>query len=336
MKALSRARVSWLLLASGLTIALAWWALHAWVGKSAPALCDALAKERIVQVASDAARAPHCPGVRIERVSAPLAQALDADDARALARLLAARKGTAVALTPGTRTRGVGHELARLAFVPGLRAVALAPELAVYAPAREPALSPAEREALAYVARALFRGAREPNLASFPPALRHVERVEVMVMLSRRGEPRLWRSARGTSIARALLTATRVARDRWREREQAMGGPLATRLLELDVEVSLLSEDGTLLDLSRAFVDRAVTPGHGVGFDHRTAWHYVLPADLAKGKGDAYQALTSQIAEQGLPLTILGQSDTRVYRFVSIPLGVSKAPLPESTSQRPN
>jgi hypothetical protein len=182
------------------------------------------------------------------------------------------------------------------------------------------------------VTRALFRGAREPNVASFPASLRRVERVEVMVMLSQHGEPRLWRSARGTSIARALLTAARVARDRWREREQAMGGALAQRLHQLDVDVSLLSEDGVLLDVQRVFVDRAVTAQHGVGFDHRTSWHYVLPHDVAKNGKGPFAALAQQVEEQGLPLASLREGDTRVYRFLNFPLGSSKAPLGATTA----
>jgi len=135
----------------------------------------------------------------------------------------------------------------------------------------------------------------------------------------------LWRSARGTSIARALMTAARVARERWREREQAMGGPLSKRLIELDVEVALLSEDGTFVHPQRTLVDRAITPLHGMGFDHRTAWHYLLPNDVRKRKGKPFDALSAQITEQGLPLSILAESDTRVYRFVPLTLGVSKA-----------
>jgi len=168
-------------------------------------------------------------------------------------------------------------------------------------------------------------------VTSFPAALRRVERVEVMVMLSQRGEPRLWRSARGTSIARALLTATRVARDRWREREQAMGGPLPQKLVDLDVEVSLLSEDGALGSAQRTFVDRAITPAHGVGFDYRTAWHYLLPRDVARRKKGPFQALSELIIDQGLALSVLGESDTRLYRFVPVSLGVSKAPLRAAT-----
>jgi hypothetical protein len=268
-----------------------------------------------------------CEGVHVESVRALGASVLTSDDAAALCTALGAHKGGAVAVLPDSGSRGVGKQLGAFAHVSGLRGVLLSSELAIYAPAHELALSVAEREALAYVTRVLFRGAREPSVASFPAALRRVERVEVMVMLSQRGDPRLWRSARGTSIARALLTATRVARDRWREREQAMGGPLPKKLVELDVDVSLLSEDGTLGSAQRTFVDRAVTPAHGVGFDYRTAWHYLLPRDVARRTKGSFQALSELIVDQGLPLSVLGESDTRLYRFVPIALGSSKAPL---------
>ena len=290
-------------------------------------VCDALARGRITHLVALDGVEVRCDAVRLEPPTDAVRAALAAPEPDALVAWLREQKGTALALVPEAPLSGIGARLAALAHVVGLRALVLSPELAVYAPMRELALSSEERDAVAYVARALFRGAREPSVASFPPALRRVERVEVIVMLTVRGEPRLWRSARGTSIARALLTATRVARDRWREREQAMGGPLAKRLLELDVEVSLLSEDGTLLSTQRAFVNDAVTHDHGIGFDYRTAWHYVLPADVARRKTGAFGALTEQITEQGLTTAILSQSDTRVYRFVTVPLGVSKAPL---------
>jgi hypothetical protein len=256
-------------------------------------------------------------------------RALRGTNPRAMGELLASEKATGLAVLPTREKRyGVLGELSRLAHVPGLRAVVLAPEFAVFAPFREPQLSQQESDALAYVARALFRGAREPQLASFPDSLRRVERVEVMVTLSQRGQPRLWRSARGTSIARTLLTATRVARDRWREREQAMGGPLAKRLLELDVEVSLLSEDGTLVDGKRAFVDQAITAQHGLGFDYRNDWHYLSPADVQKrGKGSAFAALSQLLSDYGLGPGTLSDPDLRLYRFVPLMLGVSKAPL---------
>lgn len=290
-------------------------------------MCTALAQRRIVQVfAGDGVRLS-CEGVHVDSARALGASALTSDDATALAKALGAHKGSALAVAPDSGVRGVAKQLGTFAHVSGLRGVLLSSELAVYAAAHEIDLSAAEREALAYVTRVLFRGAREPSVASFPASLRRVERVEVMVMLSQRGDPRLWRSARGTSIARALLTATRVARDRWREREQAMGGPLPKKLVELDVDVSLLSEDGTLGSTQRTFIDRAITPAHGVGFDYRTAWHYLLPRDVARRKKGPFQALSELIVDQGLPLSVLGESDTRLYRFVPIALGSSKAPL---------
>ncbi|MET0344436.1 MAG: hypothetical protein ABW252_25710 [Polyangiales bacterium] len=302
-------------------------ALPLWLrAPSSPAgLCDALARRRVVTVYASPDAHVRCEGVREVSLPEALVRGLEHETPGPVIDFLRSHKGSALAIAPAGEPRGVGAKLAALAHVPELPALALAPELAVYAPSRDPSLSDAERDALAYVARALFRGAREPDVASFPPPLRRVERVEVMVTLSKGGDPRLWRSARGTSVARALLTATRVARDRWREREQAMGGPLIAQLASLDVEVALLAEDGTLLSAQNTFVDRAITPAHGVGFDRRTAWHYVLPAEVQRRKGGA-AALAGQLSDLGLPAAVLGESDTRLYRFVQTPLGVSRAP----------
>lgn len=314
--------------ALGALALLLWSGARALVPSSTPALCDALAKRRVVEVFAVGDVDLRCEGVRMEQADGPLVRALAQDDETALISALRRHKASAIAVAPtAEREVGIRAKLAAREHLNGLRAVILSPELSLYAPSREVELSFQEREALAYVARALLRGAREPNVASFPPSLRRVERVEVMVLLRRRGEPRLWRSARATSIARGLLTAARVARDRWREREQAMGGPLAKQLLELDVEVLLLSEDGTLLGRQSSFIDHAVKPVHGIGFDHRTSWHYVLPRDLPR-QGGAYKALTQQLGEQGLTTAAL-DSDARVYRFVPLSLAVSKAPLGE-------
>ncbi|HEY6877003.1 MAG TPA: hypothetical protein VI299_03250 [Polyangiales bacterium] len=276
-----------------------------------------------------------CEGVQVEPLRALPERLLVQEDGDALSAALSKHKASAIGVLPDGKGSGLAGRLARLEHVYGLRGAVLSPQLALYVPARELSLSDRERQALAYVTRAIFRGAREPNVASFPAALRRVERVEVMVMLSQHGEPRLWRSARGTSIARALLTATRVARDRWREREQAMGGPLAQRLAQLDVDVSLLSEDGVLLDAQRVFVDRAITKQHGVGFDHRTAWHYVLPHDVAQSAEGPFSALAKQVAEQGLPISTLRDGDTRVYRFLNLPLAQSRAQLSDPSPGNP-
>ncbi len=300
-----------------------------------PRICDALARADLRTVISDGRVELACTGVRL--VTAPdLAGLLRGEDNNALAAKLRSLKATGVAVRSGSQGPGLLGRLAKLEYVPGLRGVVLAPDVAVYAPAPELDLDAKDREALAYVARALFRGAREPSASSFPPSLRRVERVEVMVALSDRGEPRLWRSARGTSIARGLLTATRVARERWRERESAMGGPLIERLNALDVEVSLLQEDGTLADSRASFLDRAVTAAHGVGFDYRSDWHYSLPADVARqGKSSGVRALSALAAERGLPAAVVTDPSVRLYRFVPIALGVSRGVSPAADAGPP-
>jgi hypothetical protein len=292
------------------------------------ALCSALAQHHLAHFY--AANVPlACPNVSAEAPSAELRASLRGEDAGALRKALALPKARALAIKRApAKGKTMAERLAGLLFVSGLRAVALSSELALYAPVREPDLNAREREGLAYVARALLRGAREPSMNSFPPALRRVERVEVMVLLRERGTARLWRSARGTSIARALVTATRVARDRWRERESAMGGPLHERLLDLDVEISLLSEDGVIVGPTNSLVDAAVGPEHGIGFEYKSGWHYLLPEDLQRrARGSAHRALLSLMSEQAVPSTALAAGALRVYRFVTLTLGTSRAPL---------
>lgn len=299
------------------------------------ALCAALSQHHLAHLYEPGSELS-CPGVARESIAGPLLASLRGQDTNALRAALAARKASALAIErskPGatreqTKEKTAESQLARLAFVSGFRAIALSSKLALYAPEREPELSAREREGLAYVARGLLRGAREPNLNSFPPALRRVERVEVMVLLREHGSARLWRSARGTSLARALLTATRVARDRWRERESAMGGPLNERLLDLDVEVSLLSEDGVIVSPTQPLIDAAISPEHGIGFEYKSGWHYLLPEDVKRrGNGSPYRALLSLMSEQGVPASGLSSGVLRVYRFVTLTLGTSRAPL---------
>ena len=293
-----------------------------------PLLCAALGKQRIVQVYTQGPRL-RCEGVSVRPLaSAAWAPLLKGDDPAPLASALMEEKGTAVAIVPEETARGLLGRLGRFESIPGLNTTVLGPELVVFTARGQRALSLREQDALAYVARAVLRGAREPRIASFPSAVRRVERVEVMVSILSGGSPRLWRSARGTSIARALMTATRVARDRWREREQAMGGPLREQLGELDVEVSLLQEDGTLLSVEEGFVNRATSPDHGLGYDYRNGWHYVLPEAVAtRGGGSPYKALTSLVRDQGLGAGVLAERGTRVYRFVPRTIGRSAAPL---------
>lgn len=203
----------------------------------------------------------------------------------------------------------------------------LAPIAAVYLPRSELVVRPPLDEALAHVARAIVEGARPPRVRSFPEPLRRIRSVEVMVMLEERGRARLWRSARGSSIARALLTAAVVARQRWTEREAAMGGPIERALPNMDVIVYLLDEDGTLGSRSPAFVDRVFTPEHGVAFDEHGPWHYLLPdATHERGEGSAVRAYGALFEDSDMPEESLANTNVRLYRMLARELARSPAP----------
>jgi hypothetical protein len=207
-----------------------------------------------------------------------------------------------------------------------LRAVRLAPAGALYEAEPTADLTEAHREALARAARAIVGGATPPPISAFPEPLRRVQSVEVMVLLRDAGTARLWRSARGSSIARALITAAVVARQRWSERESAMGGPLDALLPRLDVEVALLLEDGTLGARDPAFIERAFTAAHGVAYERRSSWRYLLPqATRTEGQGSAMRAYEHLFAENGLRTDALESDDCRLYRLVVEPLSTSSA-----------
>jgi hypothetical protein len=233
---------------------------------------------------------------------------LDALHAQRIDALLLEPSGLA---GPSLRAR-----LERYEYVPGLRGLYLARDGALYARDVVHELPGEYRQATAVVARRLLEGARPPSLSSFPEALRRVQPVEVMVMLRRGERARLWRSARGSSIAGALITASTIARQRWQEREQAMGGSLDEQLSKLDVEVALLEEDGTLGELDSAFIDRAFFDGHGVGYERKGAWRYMLPdTTRLEGKGSASRAYRKLFADDGLPTDSFDRHELRLYRL---------------------
>lgn len=210
--------------------------------------------------------------------------------------------------------------------VEGLQAEYLAPAAALYVPHELEPLSEVHLAALAHVARELVAGTRPPRVSSFPEPLRRIRDVEVMVMLKRRGRRRLWRSARGSSIGRALITAAVVARQRWQERQQAMGAPIDDMLDELDVGVTLLGEDGNLGDRTPAFVNSVFTARHGVAYERHGAWRYLLPAATGeRGGGSAANAYEELFVEQGLEPDAFHRSDIRLYRLVTTVLAVSPA-----------
>jgi hypothetical protein len=181
---------------------------------------------------------------------------------------------------------------------------------------------------MAVVARALIGGARPPRVSSFPEPLRRLRPVEVMVLLRDGDRPRLWRSARGNSIASALITAATVARQRWQEREQAMGTPLEQALERLELDVDLLEDDGTIGERSPAFIDRVFFIGvHGVGYERKGAWRYLLPdATREDGKGRPSQAYRKLFSDDGLPPDSFDRHDLRLYRMVVQTIATSSPP----------
>lgn len=270
--------------------------------------------------------------VSIDRLPA-VAQALAGQDPRALREALEAAAVDVLMLKPGgERAKGasVGARLARYEHVPALRGLYLARAAALYVPDPVERLPLAQREATAVVARALIGGARPPRPTSFPEGLRHVRPVEVMVLLRHGPRPRLWRSARGSSIGTALVTAATVARQRWQEREQAMGSSLPDMLPRLDVEVALLEDDGTVADRSPAFIDRVFGPDHGVAYERKGAWRYLLPdATAREGKGRASRAYRKLFVDDGLPEDSFDRAELRLYRLLVRSLAVSPATPPK-------
>jgi len=167
---------------------------------------------------------------------------------------------------------------------------------------------------LAPVARRILQGSQPPPLDAFPEAITRPQAVEVLVLLTGPRGPRLWRSARAQSIAEGLITAALAARRRWEERTETMGGPLAERLDQLDVEVALLFDDGTFDTTAVSLIDALVKPEHGVAYEQPTRWRYLLPwaTHAADSPTDAYRRL---FRENGLSEDSFGRRDLRLYRL---------------------
>lgn len=208
------------------------------------------------------------------------------------------------------------------ASLPTLRGVRVGPRAALYERAGDAA--DVDGRTLARLARHLLAGGTPPAESELPGALLTARSVEVMVVIRHGHRPRLWRSARGNGIGRALFTAARVARERWTERSAALGMSLEEALRTHDVEVSLLEEDGTLVSSAPAFLERALGPQHGVGYERPGHWRYSLPRATHAAESVS-AALEELLGQDGRDLALLRDPQLRLYRFVRRPLGTSRA-----------
>ena len=167
---------------------------------------------------------------------------------------------------------------------------------------------------LARVARGILEGSAPPPLDAFPEELAQQQPVEVLVLLSGGRGPQLWRSARAQSIAEGLITASLAARERWEERTETMGGPLASRVDQLDVEVAFLFDDGTFDPGAVSLIDALVKSSHGVAYEQPARWRYLLPRTTrtADTPTDAYRRL---FRDNELPEDSFDRRDLRLYRL---------------------
>ncbi len=226
---------------------------------------------------------------------------------------------------PGAKSPRVIDRMGRYEYVPPFRGVYLTSRYAFYA-VRDNERGSRFEGMLGRMARQILSGEKPPPLAKLPESLRRLRTVEVLVLLREGSAARLWRSARGSSLARALITATMVARQRWAEREKAMGGPLLDALPRLDVEISLLEEDGTLGARSPGFLERVISSQHGVAYEGGGAWRYLLPvATQEAGKGSGARAYQALFRDNALREDSFDRADLRLYRLVLVPLDRSPA-----------
>ncbi len=226
--------------------------------------------------------------------------------------------------------QSLSHKIINYAALDLFRAELLSERAALYVPYHPPPITPVMGKALARLARQLLQGSKPPALESFPAELLQPSNVEVMVLIRNRIEPQLWRSARSSSVARALLTAVQVAKERWAEREQAMGGALDSMLNDLTIEVWLLSKDGTLADRSDVFINHVFKPDHGVAYEHKSAWRYMLPEAVKKNaQGSAVQAYKQLFLAGGEAESSTQRRDIHLYRLRAVLLGISEPEVEE-------
>jgi AMMECR1 domain-containing protein len=97
-------------------------------------------------------------------------------------------------------------------------------------------------------------------------------------------------------------------------------------LPKLTVEVSLLSDDGELGARSQSFVDRVITLEHGVGFERKGGWHYLLPDATHRAGRTPSTAYRQLFSDNGVPADSLADGDLRLYRVAVQQIGSSEPP----------
>lgn len=289
---------------------------------------------RIAWVGGDASQHWAPSGAQVEALpdSSPLLAQLRDDDSAAIVASLAERgfQGLLVDQHAANAASGVLKRMGDYAHIEGLQGVYFDHGSALYALDPVRVWSPRLRAGLAMVARRLVAGSTPPQLRSFPEAVRRLDPVEVMVLLRNGDEPRLWRSARGSSFARALLTATAVARQRWIERSATLGGRLNDVLPTLTVELALLQDDGELGARNAQFIDRVITAEHGVGYERKGGWHYLLPDATHHAGRSASRAYQQLFTDDGLEADSIDNRELRLYRLAVQRIGVSDPqPVPD-------
>ncbi len=259
-----------------------------------------------------------------EPANEAIRDALAGDDEQALLDALQEADFDALAVSTQAELTGLGARFASYDFLTHFRGAFLHPDVVLYIPRAAIDLGE-DVDLAAPIARRILEGAPRPNFRSFPASYRRRQGAEVMVLLREDGRARLWRSSRDSSVAEALVTAATIARSRWNERNGALGGSIDDRLMDIDVEVAILEDDGRLADTSSAFVDRVFGPEHGVAYEEPTAWRYLLPdATAREGEGSAVQAYASLFRDDGKPESSLDAPGLRLYRLVVTTLGVDR------------
>ncbi|MEY4581501.1 MAG: hypothetical protein RL701_6204 [Pseudomonadota bacterium] len=287
-----------------------------------------IGRGRLALVADESWQELRVSGTELVPVASlpPVAAALARADASELARALKETSTQGLLVDPAfVRGRsGLAQQLAGFARLDGLQGAYLARNGALYMLDPVRAWNPELRAGLAAVARRLVAGDAAPRLSSFPLSVRRLDPVEVMVLLRAGDQPKLWRSARGSSFARALLTAAAIARQRWIERSSALGGKLPVVLPTLTVELSLLQDDGEIGTRSQSFIDLVTSLEHGVGYERKGGWQYLLPEATHKNERKPSQAYRQLFKDNGLPADSLDQSDLRLYRLAVQQIGISE------------